>query len=203
VATIVDDDLPPAVTAATPTVSTGGARRVTTTSALLGGVVNPNGASTTYRFEFGRTTKYGRSTTATSAGSGNAQVVASARIGGLKPGVTYHYRLVGTNSAGTTTGADRVFTTSPRLLVRGVRSGCTTSAFRLRLGVTAAVALRSVRVYVDGRRIASSTRKQLSVMVRNLKPGQHNVRVVVAPRRGSTVVRSVTYRACRAPTFTG
>jgi hypothetical protein len=129
--------------------------------------------------------------------------VVSGRIKGLKPGVTYHYRLVGTNSAGTTNGADRTFTTSPRLVVRGVHSGCITSAFRVRLGVTAAVALRSVRVYVDGQRIASSKSKQLGVMVRTLKPGLHTVRVVVTPTRGSSAARSVTYRACRAPTFTG
>jgi hypothetical protein len=192
-----------AAAAKKPTVTTGGARGVTASAALLAGTVNPNGASTTYHFEYGRTTKYGKSTAGKSAGSGNSQVVAGVRIRGLAPGVTYHYRLVGTNSAGTTTGADRTFTTSPRLVVRGVRSGCITSAFRVSLGVTSAVSLRSVRVFVDGRRITSSTRKQLSVTVRSLKPGLHRVRVVVAPRRGSSAVRTLTYRACRLPTFTG
>jgi hypothetical protein len=39
-------------------------------------------------------------------------VIASARIDGLQPTTTYHYRLVATNALGTTTGADGSFTTA-------------------------------------------------------------------------------------------
>jgi hypothetical protein len=36
----------------------------------------------------------------------------SANISGLQPGTTYHYRLVSTNSGGTTNGSDQTFTTA-------------------------------------------------------------------------------------------
>jgi hypothetical protein len=36
----------------------------------------------------------------------------AANVSGLTPGATYHYRLVATNATGTTTGADKTFTTS-------------------------------------------------------------------------------------------
>ena len=82
---------------------------MTFSSATLNGTVNPNGLLTTYVFQWGRTTAYGSATTATSAGSGTGQVAASARITGLRYYTVYHYRLVATNSAGTTYGADQSF----------------------------------------------------------------------------------------------
>ena len=93
----------------TPVVTTGSASSVTLNSATLNGTVNPNGLLTTYVFQWGRTTSYGSATTATSAGSGTGQVAASARITGLRYYTVYHYRLVATNSAGTTYGADQSF----------------------------------------------------------------------------------------------
>jgi hypothetical protein len=47
-----------------------------------------------------------------SVGSGTTAVAVSAPISGLSGGTTYHFRLVATNSAGTTTGADVAFTTA-------------------------------------------------------------------------------------------
>jgi hypothetical protein len=74
--------------------------------------VNPNGSSTTYIFQWGRTTSYGNATAAQSAGSGTTNVAATANLTGLTANITYHYRLVATNSAGTTYGADASFTTN-------------------------------------------------------------------------------------------
>jgi hypothetical protein len=95
-----------------PVVSTGLASSVTSSSATLNGIVNPNGLSTTYIFQWGRTTSYGYSTAVTSAGSGTGNVAASAGITGLSSNAVYHYRLVATNSVGTTYGADQSFTTT-------------------------------------------------------------------------------------------
>jgi hypothetical protein len=99
-------------TPAWPTASTGTAGSVTATSASLGGSVNPDGLPTTYKFEYGPTTKYGASTPATSAGSGASQQAVSATVAGLKAATTYHFRVVATNSSGTVYGADQVFNTT-------------------------------------------------------------------------------------------
>ncbi len=93
-----------------PTVNTGSATSVTSSSATLNGTVNPNGASTTYYFEYG--TSYGSTTTETDAGSGTEEVSVSADLTGLSEGTTYHFRLVATNSAGTNYGDDTTFTTT-------------------------------------------------------------------------------------------
>jgi phosphodiesterase/alkaline phosphatase D-like protein len=101
-----------AVAASSPTVATGGHTHVTDTSAVLHGSVNPNGSATTYYFQWGLTNAYGVQSVAHSAGHGAKPVPVSATAGGLIPGTTYHYRLVATNGAGTTVGADRTFNTA-------------------------------------------------------------------------------------------
>lgn len=94
-----------------PAATTGTATAVTTTTATLGASVNPNGRATTYRVEYGTTTAYGSTTAAASAGAGTTATAVTAGLTGLTPSTTYHYRVVATNSTGTTTGADAVFTT--------------------------------------------------------------------------------------------
>ena len=94
-----------------PTVTTGSATSVTSSSATLNGTVNPNGSSTTYYFQYGTSTSYGSSTTSTSAGSGTSDVSVDASISGRSSNTTYHYRLIATNSAGTSYGDDQSFTT--------------------------------------------------------------------------------------------
>lgn len=92
-----------------PGASTGGVRDVGLDAATLTGAVDPNGASTAYRFEYGLTTSYGSSSATQSAGSGTRATNVSARIGGLTAGKRYHYRLVATNSVGTSRGGDHSF----------------------------------------------------------------------------------------------
>jgi hypothetical protein len=94
-----------------PGASTGSARNVTPTGARLTGTVDPNGRATTYRFEYGTTTGYGKRTADASAGSGQSGRSVSATIGGLAPNTRYHYRVVATNAAGVTRGRDRSFAT--------------------------------------------------------------------------------------------
>lgn len=67
---------------------------ITDTYALLSGTVNPNGFNVVYRFEWGPTTAYGKSTPVTSAGNGKADVPVDISLDELKPNTTYHYRLV-------------------------------------------------------------------------------------------------------------
>jgi hypothetical protein len=94
-----------------PGASTGSARNVTPTGARLTGTVDPKGRATTYRFEYGTTTGYGKRTADASAGSGQSGRSVSATIGGLSPNTRYHYRVVATNAAGVTRGRDRSFAT--------------------------------------------------------------------------------------------
>ena len=103
-----------------PTVTTGGVAKVTPSTASLLGKVNPNGAATTYLFQYGPTTLYGTNTAIAAAGGGVAVVNVVADIAGLAPATTYHYRLVATNSKGTTRGADRTFKTKHQPLGLGL-----------------------------------------------------------------------------------
>jgi hypothetical protein len=96
-----------------PSATTGTAGAVTPRSARLTGSVDPKGAPTTYRFEYGTTTAYGHSTATAGAGSGMAAVAAAATLAGLTPGTTYHYRIVAANAGGVASGGDRTFTTAP------------------------------------------------------------------------------------------
>src|SRR5262245_50535811 len=84
-----------------PSATTGNSTNITSSSATVGGVVNPNGATTTGYFELGATTNYGTSTTTFNAGSGSNPVLASADFLGLLPNTLYHYRIVAMNSFGT------------------------------------------------------------------------------------------------------
>lgn len=81
---------------------------------LLTGTVTPNGAATTYRYEYGTGPSYGSTVpaTAASAGSGTTPVKVTAEATGLAAGTTYNYRLIATNAAGTVAGSNRTFTTA-------------------------------------------------------------------------------------------
>jgi hypothetical protein len=100
--------------ATAPAVTTDAASGVLGTSATLNGHVNPNGASTTYFFEYGTTQAYGNQVPVTpaSAGSGSSSVAVSASASGLTANTTYHYRIVASNAGGTVQGNDQTFTTS-------------------------------------------------------------------------------------------
>jgi hypothetical protein len=79
-------------------------------SALLEAKIDPRGFHTTYRFEWGPTAAYGNVTPPKfepSVGEGTSPVLVTAGLSGLAPATTYHYRVVATSSAGTTTGPDR------------------------------------------------------------------------------------------------
>jgi phosphodiesterase/alkaline phosphatase D-like protein len=111
-----------AVAASSPAVTTGGHSNLTDTTAVLHGKVNPNGSATTYYFQWGLTTAYGVQSAARSAGHGTKAGSVSTHATALIPGTIYHYRLVATNGAGTTVGADHAFKTAgnpPPLVATG------------------------------------------------------------------------------------
>jgi streptogramin lyase len=94
-----------------PGAATGLASNVTGKEAALNGVVNPNGAATEYYFEFGTTKTYGTKTTAVSVGSEERDFGETKTITGLHPNTEYHFRIVATNSKGTTEALDQTFKT--------------------------------------------------------------------------------------------
>lgn len=100
-----------------PSADTTSATNVNHTSATLNGTVNPNGDSTTYWFEYSNDSLLGSilgsTTHQTVAGSGNNPVNVSADLEGLASDTGYSYRLVTTNSHGTTRGDIVTFHTKP------------------------------------------------------------------------------------------
>ncbi len=96
-----------------PIVNTEAVSNLQTSAATVNASVNPDGEVTTYRVEYGATTGYGSSVPtpeATIASEQSAEKVSQV-ISGLAEKHTYHYRVVATNSSGTTNGEDRTFTT--------------------------------------------------------------------------------------------
>jgi len=100
-----------AIAVTMPTASTGSASDVTENTAVLSGIVNPQGAETRYRFEYGTDTSYGSATPWFAAGDGTSELSVNATITGLAPATTYHFRIVAENAAGTVNGDDATFTT--------------------------------------------------------------------------------------------
>ena len=95
-----------------PTVTTLSATNMSITSATVNGTVNANYLSSVVTFEYGTTTSYGSTATATqSPVTGNTGTNVSADIIGLTEGTTYHFRVKAVNSLGTTNGSDLTFTT--------------------------------------------------------------------------------------------
>ncbi|MDA8242415.1 MAG: hypothetical protein M0Z67_18850 [Nitrospiraceae bacterium] len=94
-----------------PSAVTNPASGTTGNTATLNATVNPNGAETSVYFEWGTDTSYGNITSTQTISVGVDDVAVTAYISGLTVGLTYHYRLVATNSIGTTYGADVSFTT--------------------------------------------------------------------------------------------
>jgi plastocyanin len=95
-----------------PIVTTDPAALIASFSARLKGSLNPDGLSTTFHFQYGTTTSYGL-TTAPETQIGDTSRPVSANINGLAADTTYHFRIVASNTAGTTFGSNRTFTTLP------------------------------------------------------------------------------------------
>jgi hypothetical protein len=98
-----------------PGATTEPASMVAGTKAVLNASINPKGVATTYYFEYGTTTFYGTKTSSQNAGSGLEAGPVSQSVANLLPETTWHYRVVATNSEGTSRGIDRTFTTTPNV----------------------------------------------------------------------------------------
>ncbi len=99
----------------------------TDTQLDLAALVNPEGFAATYHFEYGATTEYGQNTPETPIGSDRDDHAAANTLEGLSPGQTYHWRIVATNSSGTTAGKDHAATTYRTFVPQ---ANCPNQAFR-------------------------------------------------------------------------
>jgi hypothetical protein len=179
---------------AVPAVVTGSASRVRKTAAQLRGTVNPNGTPTTWSFHYGRTTAYGRSTPARSAGAGSVGGSVRATIKGLKPATRYHYRLFAANSIGVGRGGDRRFITQMRLPAKCVKNRRLT----VRLQRPAGSRLVSARAFAGKKRVARRTGHDVKrLKLRRLPRKSFGLRVVAKLASGESVTGSRRYRPCR------
>jgi hypothetical protein len=90
-----------------PSASTGGAR-AHGSGVELAGSINPKGEATNWYFQYGPTVAYGSQTPTATVPAGTTTVKVTQLVTGLQPG--YHYRLVTSNSRGTTDGHDHTYT---------------------------------------------------------------------------------------------
>jgi hypothetical protein len=111
VGTAYGDDITFITLGKVPEAITQPATNITSSGATLNGTVNAHDLSTSVTFEYGVTTSYGQSLTATqSPVIGNSITNVSADITGLTAGTTYHFRIKTTNSLGTAYGSDMELT---------------------------------------------------------------------------------------------
>ena len=84
--------------AALSSVTTEAPINVSSNAATLVGEVNPQGSAATFEFEYGTSTSYGTTISASpSSSSGTTAIIVTADLTGLQNGQTYHYRLKSTN----------------------------------------------------------------------------------------------------------
>ena len=96
-----------------PAAETQAAANVLAKTATLNGVVAANDISCFVSFEYGTTTAYGNKVAASrNPVTGSSPSLVTALIDGLEADMTYHFRVLATNSQGSATGADLTFTTT-------------------------------------------------------------------------------------------
>ena len=208
----------PVLAIAAPTATTGSAGSITISGAGLSGTVNDNGANTTVSFEYGTTTGYGNSVTATQspvpAGTGPTTVTAT--IGSLSHGTTYHYRVDATNSAGTTNGNDMNFTTLGPSATTGTADSITTGGATLHGNVNANDAPTAVsfdygltssygtNVAAAPSPIAAGTSSDVTAAISSLSPGiTYHYCIHATNASGTTLSSDMTFTTLGPTATTG
>ena len=200
-----------------PVATTGAAEAITQTGATLTGTVDRNDGATTYHFEYGTSPAYGLTTPETAIPEGGTDpVTVKAPITGLTRDTTYNYRLVATNPAGISRGANRTFRTAPgprppavtstaardvtsrgaRLITTADPNGLETSV-RFEYGRTTQLRLLH-RPRQRGRRRSP---RPLSVPLTGLRPNaRYHFRAVATNSAGSTRSLDRSFVTPREPT---
>jgi hypothetical protein len=100
-----------------PGVQTNAPQSIAATSAVLSGSIDPRGRATSWYFDYGPNTAYGLKTPTQSLGAVFGAQPISVTISNLSPATTYHFRLVASNSAGTTRDGDMSLSTPATLTI--------------------------------------------------------------------------------------
>jgi hypothetical protein len=95
-----------------PAVTRTGVGDVGPRSVVLRTTIDPNGAETRYHFEYGSSTRFGTRTPERTVAAGDSPVALTEPLDRLRPYKRYYFRLVATNSVGTTNSRNRTFTTA-------------------------------------------------------------------------------------------
>ena len=136
-----------------PTVATNEATLVATSSATLNATVNANSGDTTVAFSYATTADLSGATVAVTGTSvtGFTDKTSTAALTGLKPGTKYYYRASATNSAGTSPGEIKNFTTTGALptVTTGSASSIKASSADLNAAVNANL-LKTTAVFFYG-----------------------------------------------------
>ena len=109
-----------------PTVTSDTASDIQSFSATLNGTVNAHNLMTSVTFEWGTTTSYGNTATATqSPATGTSDIAVSKALTGLQSATTYHYRIKAQNAVNLVYSNDMSFTTAnsaPQLTTTAISS---------------------------------------------------------------------------------
>jgi hypothetical protein len=98
-------------TSTAPSIDSASVKDLGASSGDLTAQINPNGADTAYRFEYGTSTAYGTSVPVPDGniGAGHGDETVTVHLTGLQANTLYHFRVVAQNSVGVTTGVDHTF----------------------------------------------------------------------------------------------
>jgi hypothetical protein len=199
-------------TSSAPVAVTGSATGVTATTATLNGTVNPGGRDTTWYFDYGTSTSYGKQTPVKDAGAGTDAVGVSAAVTGLTTGKLYHFRLVAKSDAGTSRGADATFlpTSAPAAVTKAASSVTDTGA---KLNGTVNPSGQATTAYFEygtstsygtkttAKSVGSgSSTTGVSISVTGLKPGTvYHFRLVATSAAGTGTGADMTFTTSGPP----
>lgn len=111
---------PPVTRAVTaPLVQTNSEASISNSTALVSGQITPNGAQTSYWYDYGTTQALSNQSAKQNIGAGYTPITAPMNIVGLQQKTQYFFRLNAQNSVGITRGEIRTFTTNTSPIVSG------------------------------------------------------------------------------------
>lgn len=195
-----------------PTVITFAATNINVTSSTLNGSVNANYLATIATFEYGTTTSYGSTITASqSPVTGFTNTNISANVAALTPGKTYHYRIKTENSLGTSYGSDLTFTTLGQVPIVTTLAATNISPYEAQLnGTINANYLESTITFQYGidvidtansitatlSPVTGNTNTNVSASITGLVEGKtYHYRIVATNSLGTTYGNEVTFKA--------
>jgi hypothetical protein len=152
-----------------PSVTTSPATAIGSTGATLNGSVNARGSTALVRFEYGQTSNYGITVTASPAtvsGSGNTPV--SSVLTGLQAKTLYHFRLLAESGGTWVKGLDQTFFTAsdnqaPRVEITSPADGDSVfGQVTIRAVASDDEAVESVSFFVDGSELQATAGRGLA-----------------------------------------